>query len=484
MQHVLPILCLAAVLASAARGAPAAAPTQARRPNFIVILADDLGYGDLSCYGQKRFQTPHLDRLASEGVRFTRHYAGSSVCAPSRCVLLTGLHTGHAEIRGNREILPEGQQPMSAGTAALPKLLQKIGYATAAFGKWGLGPPGSEGDPSKQGFDHFFGYNCQRLDHSDYPDHLWEDGQRVNLPENDHGKRAVYAPELIQRKALDFIARHRDRPFFLYLASPLPHAEMDAPAAYLAHHRGKYGRETPFRGVDDGPQFRKGPYASQPEPKAAYAGMIELLDHQVGQVIKLIGDLGLTENTFIVFTSDNGAAAEGGISVSDFNSTAGLRGFKRDLYEGGIRVPMIASWPGRIPKGGVSDFVSAFWDFFPTFAELAGAPVPPGLDGVSLVPVLTGRGAQKPHDYLYWEFHEAGGRMAIRQGDWKGVRYDVLLKPDGPLELYNLADDPAETSDVAARFPERAAALDALMRRARTESPIFRFGDKGYLQAR
>ena len=455
-----------------------------RPPNIVFILADDLGYGDLSVYGQRAFATPNIDRLAAEGMRFTQHYSGATVCAPSRSALFTGLHTGHTPIRGNKEVQPEGQHPLPADTRTLAKLLKGAGYTTGLFGKWGLGFPGSEGAPRRQGFDRFFGYNCQRLGHHYYPEHLWDDDTQLSLPANTDRRNGTYAPTLIHQKTLSFIEANRDRPFFCFVASIIPHAELTAPESYLARHRGKYGPEQPYVGVDDGPTFRQGPYASQPDPRAAYAAMINVLDDQVGEIVAKLRRLGLAENTLVVFSSDNGPAFEGGSNPAFFNSNGGLRGIKRDLYEGGIRVPMIAHWPGTIARGEVSTHLSAFWDWLPTFAELAGLPAPAALVGVSLAPTLTRRGRQAQHNYLYWEFHEGGGRVALRQGDWKVVRYEVLKNPNGPLALFNLATDPNETTDLAARHPDRVKALGSLLAGARTESPIFQFGQTGYLQAR
>lgn len=455
-----------------------------RPPNIIFILADDLGYGDLSCYGQTQFLTPHIDQLAHEGMRFTQLYAGSSVCAPSRCALLTGLTTGHACIRGNKEIEPEGQEPMPADTRTVARMLHAAGYVTGAFGKWGLGYPGSVGAPENQGFDVFFGYNCQRLDHCYYPDHLWDGPRRVDLPANAHGGTGAYAPDLIQRRTLEFIRANRDRPFFCYIASPLPHAELEAPAAYLARHRGRYGPETPYVGVDSGPDYRRGPYTSQATPRAAYAAMINVLDDEVGEVVAMVDQLGLADRTLIVFTSDNGPALEGGANPAYFNSSGGLRGHKRDLYEGGIRMPCIARWPGTIKAGSSSALLGAFWDFMPTFAQMAGLPPPAGIDGLSILPTLTGHGRQEQHDYLYWEFHEKGGRVALRQGPWKAVRYGLHDHPPGPMELYNIAQDPGETTNLAARNPVLVRHFEALLESARTPSPLFNFGQQGYLQSK
>jgi len=475
-----PFLCFLGLLWTI----PAFAAALVQPPNIIYILADDLGYGDLGCYGQKRFHTPNIDRLAAEGMRFRQHYSGNTVCAPSRSCLLTGLHTGHTPVRGNLEIKPEGQYPLPADTVTLSKLLKSAGYATGVFGKWGLGYPGSEGTPPQQGFDRFFGYNCQRLGHHYYPHHLWDNDRQVMLTENAGTMKNVYAPELIHQKTLAFIEENKDRPFFCFVATIIPHAELAVPERYLVRHRGRYGPETPFAGLDGGPEYRQGKYASQAEPRAAYAAMLNLLDDQVGEIVAKVRQLGLAGKTLIVFTSDNGPHTEGGNDPGYFNSNGGLRGTKRDLYEGGIRVPMIAWWPGVIRPGSETAHVSAFWDVLPTVTELAGIPAPAHLDGVSFAPTLTGCGPQARHDYLYWEFHEAGGRVAVRQGDWKAVRYEVLEKPDGPVELFDLAKDPGETTNLAAQFPDRVAAMKTIFRQARTESPVFRFASKGFLQER
>ncbi|MCX6895600.1 MAG: arylsulfatase [Verrucomicrobia bacterium] len=473
LHRALPVAALIASVAAA---------SAADKPNIIYILADDLGLGDLGCYGQKHFATPNIDKLAADGIRFTQHYSGTSVCAPSRSSLLTGLHTGHTPIRGNMEVKPEGQQPLPAGTLTLATLLQKSGYATGAFGKWGLGFPGSEGDPLKQGFDRFFGYNCQRLGHNYYPRHLWDDDKKLELDANAGQKKGVYAPELIHEKTLAFLEANKDRPFFCYVATIIPHAEMVAPERYMARHRGKYGVEKPFKGKDDGADYRNGQYESQPEPHAARAAMINLLDDQVGEIVAKIKQLGLAEKTLIIFTSDNGPSSEGGSDPAYFDSAAGLRGSKRDLYEGGIRAPMVAAWPGKIAPGKTTDLLSAFWDVLPTCAELAGQPVPAGVDGISFVPTLLGQGTQAQHGYLYWEFHEMGGRVALRQGDWKVVRYNVAKNSDGPLQLFNLAEDPAEKTDLADKFPDRVQQMGKILRAARTESPLFKFTQGGYLQ--
>ncbi|GAB5559666.1 MAG: arylsulfatase [Synoicihabitans sp.] len=462
----------------------AAAQRESRPPNIIFILADDLGYGDLSCYGQEHFTTPHIDQLAQEGMRFTQHYSGSTVCAPSRSVLLTGLHTGHTPIRGNKEIQPEGQHPLPAHTDTFARRLQTAGYTTGVFGKWGLGYPSSEGEPLSQGFDRFYGYNCQRLGHHYYPSHLWDDDQTVELTGNAAGGSEQYAPHLIHDQTLAFIEENQDQPFFCFVASIIPHAEMVAPEELMRKHRGRYGPETPFVGTDDGPKFRLGPYQSQATPKAAFAAMVELLDQQVGEIVAKLDDLGIRENTLIIFTSDNGPAQEGGADPHYFNSNGGLRGIKRDLYEGGIRVPLIANWPGRIVADSKSCHISAFWDFYPTFLDLARLPHPTKGDGISIAPTLLASGIQEQHEYLYWEFHEGGGRVAVRQGYWKAVRYNVLKDPDGPLQRFDLSKDPSEQRNIAEQHPEITAQLDELLRDARTPSPVFTFGQSGYLQSK
>ena len=395
-------------------------------PNIIYILADDLGYGDLSCYGQEKFITPNIDKLASKGMRFTQHYSGSTVCAPSRSALMTGMHTGHTVVRGNKEIQPEGQYPIPENTYTIAEALKKAGYTTGAFGKWGLGFPKSEGDPNNQGFDTFFGYNCQRLGHNYYPDHLWSNMDSIVLTENAGKADGVYAPELIHTKTLQFLEDNHNKPFFLYVPSIIPHAELAAPEAYMKKHRGKYLPEKAYKGVDDGPEFNNGPYRSQKETHAAFAAMIELLDNQVGEIMDKVEELGIANNTIIVFTSDNGPHEEGGADPKYFDSNGPFKGVKRDLYEGGIRVPMIVSWPGKIKQNTHTDHVSAFWDVFPTVSEIAGVDVPNNLDGISFLPTLLGNEKQLNHEYLYWEFHEKGGRQAVRRGNWKAVRYNVL----------------------------------------------------------
>ncbi len=449
------------------------------QPNIIFILADDLGYGDLGCYGQKRFETPHIDRLAADGMRFTDHYAGSTVCAPSRSCLMTGQHTGHTPIRGNKEFQPEGQHPLPESVTSVAKLLQRAGYVTGAFGKWGLGYPGSEGDPNHQGFDEFFGYNCQRFAHNYYPRHLWHNQQRVLIEENAGTKTGVYGPDLIHKKTLQFLEENKNRPFFLFVPSIIPHAELFAPESYMERHRGQYGEETPYHGADEEhPRYRTGGYGSQPEPRAAFSAMINLLDDQVGEIVARTEALGIAENTIIFFSSDNGPHLEGGADPDYFDSNGDYRGYKRDLYEGGIRVPFMAYWPGKIQAGSQTYHVSAFWDFLPTACHLAETKPPEGIDGISFLATLLGQRGQEEHAYLYWEFHERGGRQAVRKGHLKGVRLNVRDNPAGPIELYDLHDDPGEVRNVADERPDIVRGMTALMEEARTPSEVFNFGRK------
>ena len=452
------------------------AVAQSRQPNIIYILADDLGYGDLSCYGQKRFQTPNIDRMAREGMLFTRHYAGCTVSAPSRSSLMTGQTTGHTPIRGNKEWKPEGQWPMPAATFTIAEMLKKVGYVTGGFGKWGLGYPGSEGDANMQGFDEFYGYNCQRMAHNYFPSHLWDNQKKVVLQGNNGDKFGEYAPDLIHQRALQFIEKNKNRPFFLYYPTTIPHAELLLPQKYLKEFQGKLMPEKNFKGAKPGDaQFRNGAYGMQPESHAAFAAMVTLLDKQVGEVLNKLKELGIEDNTIVVFSSDNGPHQEGGADPEYFNSNGPLKGYKRDLYEGGIREPMIVRWPGKIRSNTTTDLISAFWDVMPTFAEITGASLPDKIDGISFLPTLLGKGEQKQHSYLYWEFHELGGRKALRKGDWKLVRYNIQKPDRATVELYNLSADPGEENNVASSNPELVKELSTLMDSARTESDIFKF---------
>ena len=476
MKNVLALVCCFFVTIKGCQiFAQTAKPT---RPNIIFILADDLGYGDVGFNGQKYIKTPNIDRLAKEGMIFNQFYAGTSVCAPSRSSLLTGQHTGHTYIRGNKGVEPEGQQPIADSVLTVAEVLQKAGYVTGAFGKWGLGPVGSEGEPNKQGFNQFYGYNCQSLAHRYYPNHLWENTQKIVLEGNKNLMyNKEYAPDLIQQKALEFVeGRNAAQPFFLFLPYILPHAELLVPNdSIFQYYKGKF-EEKPHIGADYGLNAKPGGYASQEFPKATFAAMVTRLDMYVGQVLDKLKEKGLDKNTLVIFTSDNGPHVEAGADPKFFNSSGGFRGVKRDLYEGGIREPFAARWPGVIKPGTKSEYIGAFWDILPTFAELANAQSPRNIDGISFTDALKGKPTQKKHDYLYWEFHEQGGRQAVRQGNWKAVRLKAAGNPDASVELYDLSKDPGETTNIASQFAEKARELGHLMNNAHVSSALFPFG--------
>lgn len=435
-----------------------------RRPNIVYILLDDAGYGDLSCYGQTRFETTHIDRLAREGMRFTQHYSGSTVCAPTRCCLMTGVHTGHSCVRGNREVKPEGQAPMPADIVTIPRLLGSAGYATGAFGKWGLGAPASPSDPAKH-FDLFFGYNCQREAHTYYPLHLWENFEKIPMDGKTH------SADVIMNHALEFVRANRERPFFLFLPVTIPHAAMHSTPEYAA----------PFRKAF--PQFEEkvGRYANTEihNPAAAFAGMMTQVDAHVGQLMALLKELNIDEDTLVMLSSDNGPHREGGHDPEFFDSNGPLKGHKRDLYEGGIRAPLIVRWPGHTPAQSQSEHVSAHWDMLPTFCELAGAEVPRGIDGISMVNEIHGRAdQQRRHAYLYWEFYERGGKRATRFRNWKAVQLNVNKDRDAAIEIYNLANDVGEQHDVAADNPATVAEAKAIFTGAHRPSEYWSFGKK------
>ena len=434
----------------------------AKKPNFIFIMVDDAGYGDFSCYGQKKFTTPNIDRMAARGMKFTQHYAGSTVCAPTRCCLMNGVHTGHSFIRGNREVKPEGQWPIPAGLVTIPKLLQKAGYTTGMFGKWGLGAPGSEGDPVKQGWDEFYGYNCQRQAHTYYPPYLWHNDKQVPLD----GK--TYSHDLIHEQSLKFIRDNAKRPFFAYLPITIPHAAMQAPEEDVAPFRKKFSQfEDKIGKYSHGTKVRN--------PVAAFAGMMTRMDRGVGEVLDLLDELKIADNTLVLFTSDNGPHYEGGHQPGFFNSNGPLKGHKRDLYEGGIRCPLLVRWPGKVKAGSTSDHISAHWDLFPTFCELAGTETPRNLDGISFLPALLGK-KQKQHEYVYWEFFEGGGKRAVRIGKWKAVQNQLTRKgQDAPVEIYDLTADRAEKNNLATRKPELIAHARDIFKQAHTPSQIWKF---------
>ena len=465
------------------------------RPNIVFILADDLGYGDLGCFGQKKIRTPNLDKLADEGMRFTQHYSGNAVCAPSRCVLMTGKHPGHAFIRNNREAKPEGQYPIPADTVTIGKLLQAQGYVTGAFGKWGLGGPDSEGRPLKQGINRFFGYNCQAVAHSFYPASLWDDEKLypLNNPAisahqpkladgvdpNDPKSYAaysgqIYSADVIAEQALKFVRANKARPFFLYVPTTIPHLALQAPEDALKEYDGAFPDDPPYVG---------GSYLPHRTPRAAYAAMVTRMDAHVGQIVSLVKELGLDEQTIYVFSSDNGPLYDklGGTDCEFFESAGPLRGRKGSLYEGGFREPTLARWKGHIPAGTTSDRVTGFEDWLPTLLDLIGvkAATPTGLDGISFAPTLLGQN-QEPRPFLYREFPGYGGQVSLRMGDWKGVVQNLM--PQGKkaaktweIELYNLKNDTGETKNVAADHPDIVAKIDTLMREQHTPSPEFPF---------
>lgn len=453
---------------------------ETKQPNVVFILADDLGYGDLSCYGQEKFETPNIDRLAQNGMRFTQCYSGTTVSAPSRSCLITGTHSGHTAIRGNMELEPEGQFPLPENGPSIFRDFQSAGYKTGVFGKWGLGYIGSTGDPSRQGVDQFYGYNCQLLAHSYYPDHLWDNDQRVelkdNVPEVQYGK-GTYSQDLIHTKALAFLdeaGQAQDKPFFMWYPTVLPHAELIVPEdSIIQKFRGKYP-EKAHRGTEPGnPGFRKGGYCSQFHPHATFAAMVYRLDVYVGQIVQKLKDTGMYDNTIIIFASDNGPHMEGGADPDFFNSNGIWRGHKRDLYEGGIRVPLIISWPGHVEPSTETNFMCSFWDVMPTFQEILSpkAKKQP-MDGVSMLPLLENRKGQREHEYLYFEFQEMNGRQAVRKGPWKLVHMNI--RSEKPYyELYNLASDPSEKYNVLAQNPEKVNELKAIMAESHIYNPNF-----------
>ncbi len=474
-------------------------------PNIIYILADDLGYGELGTYGQEKIETPHIDALAAGGMRFTQHYSGSPVCAPSRAVLLTGRHTGNAYIRGNNEWTErgdvwnfeamladsslEGQWPLPDSIQTLAELLQDNGYRTALVGKWGLGAPGSEGAPNQQGFDFFFGYNCQRQAHSLSPTHLWQNDRRVMLqnelipphqgfPEGADPQDAAqylrykprdYAPEVMHTAALDFIDKNSDQPFFMLYASPIPHVPLQAPDRWVKHYQQKFGPEKPYSGRSYFPNYT---------PRATYAAMISYLDEQVGELVAALKKQGVYENTLIIFTSDNGPTYAGGADTPFFDSANPFRteyGWAKGFFhEGGIRVPMIASWPEKIQAGSESHHISVFYDVFPTLCDVAGITAPAGLDGISFLPTLLSRPNQASHSFLYWEFPSYKGQQAVRMGKWKGIRKNIF---DGNLKLalYDLEKDIREENDIADQYPQIVVQIEDIMRREHAQAEVEQF---------
>lgn len=474
-------------------------------PNIIIILADDLGYGELGVYGQTKIKTPNIDALAQSGMRFTQHYSGAPVCAPARCVLLTGKHAGHAYIRGNDEWRErgevwdyikafddpnlEGQRPMPTTTVTIASELKKAGYTSGIFGKWGLGAPTTESIPTKQGFDYFYGYNCQRQAHNLYPGHLWENEEKILLnneliaptvkldsladpmEESSYAKftQADYAPAKIHEKAISFIERNKEKSFFMYYASPLPHLPLQVPHEDLENYKGQFGDEAPYIGDKS--------YFPNRYPRAAYAAMITYLDQQVGELVTKLKAEGIYENTLILFTSDNGPTYLGGADFEYFESSKPLtNGYGRTkgfVHEGGIRVPMIASWPGKIEAGSESNHIAAFYDFLPTLCEISGLPIPKDTDGISFKATMLGE-EQKGHDYLYWEFPSYKGQQAVRMDNWKGIRKNIF-EGNMEIELYDLSTDLQEQNDVAAKYPEIVKQIELIMEEAHTPAELERF---------
>lgn len=465
-------------LASATGMLAGCAGQEEQKPNVVFILADDLGWGDLSCYGQQNFETPNIDAIARNGIRFTQCYSGTAVSAPSRSCLVTGTHTGHTAIRGNLRTPPEGQWPLPADSETIFRDFKAAGYTTGAFGKWGLGSIGSTGDPNLQGVDKFFGYNCQTLAHSYYPDHLWDNDKKViledNIDEIPYGE-GTYSADVIHGKALEFIEDAVDdgKPFFMWYPTTIPHAELIVPQdSIITEFRGKFPEE-PYSGEDLGdPRFRIGGYCSQEYPHATFAAMVTRLDVYVGQIVAKLKELGVYDNTIIMFASDNGPHQEGGADPDFFDSNGPWRGYKRDLYEGGIRVPMLIQWPGHIAGGSESDFMCTFWDMMPTFRSVINHNCAvAGMDGVNLLPTLEGKRGQKEHEFLYFEFAERNGQ-ASRVGPWKLIRQGINT-PGDHYELYNLDEDPAETTDVLEEHPDIAEQLKEIMVREHIPNHVF-----------
>ncbi|MEN1679716.1 MAG: arylsulfatase [Planctomycetota bacterium] len=464
----------------AAGAAVEPASTAHRPPNIVLVMADDLGYGELGCYGQKAIRTPNIDRLATEGVRFTDFYAGSPVCAPSRCVLMTGKHSGHAAIRDNggprrdadyRRLKNRygwefpGQNPLPEQEVTIGEALRDAGYATAAIGKWGLGHFGTSGDPQSQGFDLFYGFNCQWHAHNHYPKFLWRNAEKEPLPGNDRTLNGeTYSQDKFTEVALDFVRRHADEPFFLYLPFAIPHLSIQAPPSSVAEYRDQ---------IPEADYKHRG-YLEHPTPRAGYAAMITHMDRDIGKIVEQIEALGLAEDTLIIFTSDNGPTYNrlGGSDSDFFDSAAGMRGLKGSVYEGGIRVPMIARWAGRGPEGVTSDLPCAAWDLMATACDAAGVATPSHTDGLSLLPTITGNGNQREHDYLLWDFPGYGGQQAVRMGRWKGVRTRLARGRTG-IELYDLQSDPGEAADVADEHPDVVAKIAQVLASGRTDSVRF-----------
>lgn len=448
-----------------------------KKPNIVLIMADDLGWQELGSYGQTKIETPNIDKLAAEGMRFTQFYSGSAVCAPSRCNIMTGKHGGHAYIRNNGEIKDKvpgifgGQSPILPNEPTIAKTLKAEGYATGCFGKWGLGAVGTTGDPLNQGFDRFYGYNCQRHAHNLYPKYLVSDSTNEPLEGNTRGVTGeTYAPQRIADEMLKFVKENKDKPFFVYYPTVIPHLALQVPDENLKQYQGKWEEEAHLSGS----------YQPHPTPKACYAAMISFMDEQVGRLMLLLKEEGLDENTIVIFTSDNGTTyLKKQVDYEFFNSVGELRGLKGSLYEGGIRVPLIAHWPERIPAGTVSDHIAANYDIPATLSELVDVKYAKSTDGISFLPTLLNNGSEQNNpEYLFWDFAGYGGQLAVRMGKWKGIKKDLRKYPEAELELYNLQNDIGEKNNVAVEFPEIAEKIEKIMIAGRTQPELekFRFG--------
>ncbi len=462
--YTLSVLGLSAVsMASASGKKEAKASGDRTLPNIVFILADDMGIGDVGCYGQKQIQTPNIDQLAKDGMLFTHHYAGSTVSAPSRCALLTGRDTGHGYIRGNKGTEAGFDSALPADETTVAELLKTKGYATACVGKWGLGGPKTSGSPNNKGFDYFFGYLSQGAAHRYYPEYLYENDDKVYL----NGK--VYSHFMIMDKGVEFMRQHADQPFFVYFAITPPHADLDYPD--ISQYDGKF-EETPY--VNN--SKNGGGYLSQPKPRATYASMVSEIDRNVGRVLDELKALGVLDNTIVIFSSDNGVHCVGGHDPDYFDSNGPFRGYKRDLYEGGVRTPFVVRWDGKVEPGSMTDHISTFWDFLPTVCDITGIKLTTETEGISYLPTLLDKKGQEEHPYIYYEFYEKGGKQSILKDGWKLVRLNMDTPSKIIEELYNLDQDEAEEHDLAAKYPEKVAELRALAASVRTESDLFKWG--------
>ncbi|MEM7697244.1 MAG: arylsulfatase [Verrucomicrobiota bacterium] len=456
----LPIACCFLIFTTALGADPGA------RPNIVYILADDLGINDFGCYGQEIMKTPRIDQMAAEGMQFFNHYSGSTVCAPTRSCLMTGQHTGRTRVRGN------GPAHLMPQDVTVAELLQRAGYKTACIGKWGLGEANSGATPNEEGFDYFFGYLNQSRAHRFYPDWVWRNFEKIEYSANPT-KRDVYIHDEFTKEALGWISESAESgdPFFLYLAYTLSHVDLDVPDESIEPYLDVIEEEGPY----ENPKFPEKGYRSHPTPRACFAGMTSRLDRDVGRLLDHLDALGLGENTVVFFSSDNGPTSAGGADPDFFDGNGIYRGIKRDLYEGGIRVPLLARWPGKIEAGSRSNHISAHWDFLATAAEIAGIEPSADHTGISFAPTLRGDSAQAEHEYLLWEFYEKGGKQAIRKGDWKGVRLQRHQNPDGAWELYDLANDPGETRNLAEEHPEWQTTFNDIVAEASTENEFFQW---------